>query len=142
VVYSSSNGGKDSGNIPSSHDKQIHTAWRELGQAYWQRDNKQLPSARKLSAIGRVIHGVGLKITIPATKLPTIVEEEEETKMSAEKMEEVSITDDDNDKKSNHRTFCPALYRDPIINMIEKHYCAILKTTMILESQYVSCSLR
>jgi hypothetical protein len=102
----------------------------------------KLPLANIASAIGRVIHGVGFKITIPATKLPTIVEEEEETKMSAEKMEKVSITDDDNDKKSDHRTFCPALYQDPIINMIEKHYCAILKTTMILESQYVSCSLR
>jgi hypothetical protein len=27
---------------------QIHTAWREMSQVYWRRDNLQLPSALKL----------------------------------------------------------------------------------------------
>ena len=31
---------------------------------------------------------------------------------------------DDNNEKSSWRTFCPALYHDTIINMMEKHYCA------------------
>ena len=35
---------------PQVTSKQIHKAWRELSQAYWQRDKLQLPSAKKLLA--------------------------------------------------------------------------------------------
>ncbi|KAG6847469.1 hypothetical protein H0H93_007956 [Arthromyces matolae] len=35
--------------------------------------------------------------------------------------EEESENDDDENKR---RTFCPAIYREPIIKMMEKHYCA------------------
>ncbi|KAH9959718.1 hypothetical protein BGW80DRAFT_1131454, partial [Lactifluus volemus] len=28
------------------------------------------------------------------------------------------------DREQDQHTFCPPLYRDPIINMMERHYCA------------------
>ena len=35
---------------PQVTTKQIHAAWREISQAYWRRDDAQLPSAKKLLA--------------------------------------------------------------------------------------------
>jgi hypothetical protein len=35
---------------PQVTSKQIYKAWRELSQTYWQRDELQLPSAKKLLA--------------------------------------------------------------------------------------------
>ncbi len=32
--------------------------------------------------------------------------------------------DEDGEGKVGRRTFCPAIYRDAIIKMMEKHYCA------------------
>jgi hypothetical protein len=69
---------------------------------------------------------VGFKLSIAVTGLPTIEEQEEmaEENGTAEGEREASITDNDDDGKQDRHTFCPPLYRDPIINMMERHYCA------------------
>lgn len=82
----------------------------------------KLPLPSIASAIGRVIRGTGFRISFPATRLPTIVEQEE-TGKSAEN-EKASINDNDDDEKEGRRTFCPPLYREAVINMMERHYCA------------------
>lgn len=48
------------------------------------------------------------------------------TEQAAEKAgseNEVDVSEGEDDGKGRH-TFCPALYRDPIIKMVERHYCA------------------
>ena len=87
----------------------------------------KLPLPSIASAIGRVIRGAGFRLSIPATRLPTIEEQEErdEEERTVNEEREVSVTGEDKDDgKQGRRTFCPALYRDTIINMMERHYCA------------------
>jgi hypothetical protein len=44
---------------------------------------------------------------------------------SEEEVQDVSGDEEElDDGKTHRRTFCPALYREPIINMMERHYCA------------------
>jgi len=79
------------------------------------------------SALGRVIRGAGFRLSIPAMLLPTIEEQKErdEEERTINEEREVSVTREDEDgDKQGRRTFCPALYRDTIINMMERHYCA------------------
>jgi len=86
----------------------------------------KLPLVNIASAIGRSIQGVGFKLSIPATRLPTIEEQEEmaEENRAAEGEREASVTDEDEDGKQDRHTFCSPLYRDSIVNMMERHYCA------------------
>jgi hypothetical protein len=84
----------------------------------------KLPLLNIASAIGRRIQGVGFKLSIAATHLPTIEEEIAEENRAVESEGEAGITDEDDDGKQGRRTFCPPLYRDTIINMMERHYCA------------------
>lgn len=85
----------------------------------------KLPLPSIASAIGRVIRGTGFRISFPATRLPAIVEEEEVVDSRfAGNEKEASINDDDDDEKEDRRTFCPPLYREAIIKMMERHYCA------------------
>ena len=46
-----------------------------------------------------------------------------EENRAADEESEGSFTDEDEDGRNRH-TFCPPLYREPIINMMERHYCA------------------
>jgi hypothetical protein len=85
----------------------------------------KLPLPSIASAIGRVIRGAGFRFSIPATWLPTIEEEEEKDEEEGTINEERDVSgEDEDDGKQGQRTFCPALYRDTIINMMERHYCA------------------
>lgn len=87
----------------------------------------KLPLPSITSAIGRVIRGTGFRLAIPATRLPSIKEQEEATEenRSAENEREPSVSDNDNDdEKQGRRTFCPPIYRDAIVNLMERHYCA------------------
>jgi hypothetical protein len=87
----------------------------------------KLPLPSIVTAIGRVIQGAGFRLLIPATQLPTIEEQEERNKEEGTIDEErgVSVTgEDEDDSKQGRHTFCPALYHDTIINMMERHYCA------------------
>lgn len=87
----------------------------------------KLPLPSIASAIGRVIRGAGFRLSIPVTQLPTIEEQEErdEDERTINEEREVSITgEDEDDGKQGRRTFCPALYRNTIIDMMERHYCA------------------
>jgi hypothetical protein len=53
------------------------------------------------------------------------VEQEESADSRFTKNEkEESINDDDDDEMEGRRTFFPPLYREAIINMMERHYCA------------------
>jgi hypothetical protein len=67
------------------------------------------------SAVGRVIQGAGFKIHIAPTKLPDIQEESTEDK---------GAVSEGHDDGTGRRTFCLEVYREPIINMMERHYCA------------------
>jgi hypothetical protein len=51
------------------------------------------------------------------TKRRTVTVEVEEAASSGSEDEEMT-------GKKTRRTFCPAMYRDSIVNMMEKHYCA------------------
>jgi hypothetical protein len=82
----------------------------------------KLPLPNIASAIGRIIQGTGFRLSIAATRLPTIQEAADDADES-EKEREVSDEVED-DGTSGRRTFCPLLYREPIINMMERHYCA------------------
>jgi len=87
----------------------------------------KLPLPSIASAIGRVIRGAGFRLSIPGTRLPTIEEQEEkeEGERTTNEKREVGVFDEDEDDgKQGRRTFCPPLYRDMIIKMIERHYCA------------------
>ena len=86
----------------------------------------RLPLPRIVSAIGRVIQGEGFRLSIPAARLATIEEQVELAELggSAENEREGSVSDDDDDENQGRRTFCPPLYRNTIVNMIERHYCA------------------
>ena len=78
-------------------------------------------------AVGRVIQGVGFKLSIAPTRLETIEEEddEEEDVGATEREKETSVSNEDEEEGvPGRRTFCPALYREPIVNMMERHYCA------------------
>jgi hypothetical protein len=80
-----------------------------------------------VSAVGRVIHGTGFRLHIPAVmvmQLPTINEEEEETVEKANEGISDNEGSEEDDRNPERRTFCPAIYRDTIINMMERHYCA------------------
>ena len=55
-------------------------------------------------------------------KLATIEEEEEDEAAPAD--EETEGVSNEDDGTPGRRTFCPALYRDSIITMMERHYCA------------------
>lgn len=82
------------------------------------------------SAVGRMIQGVGFKFLIAPTRLQTIEEEDGEEEDgddedAIEREKETSVGNEDEDEGvPGRRTFCPALYRDPIVNMMERHYCA------------------
>jgi hypothetical protein len=69
---------------------------------------------------------VGFKLSLLATRLPTIEEQDEmaEENRAAEGEREASVTDNNDDGKQDQQTFCPPLYHNPIINMMERHYCA------------------
>lgn len=85
----------------------------------------KLPLSNVAAAVGRVIHGAGFRLNIAATQLPVIEEEQEVDETTTMENEPASVSDsDEDDGKSGRRTFCPALYRDHIINMMERHYCA------------------
>jgi hypothetical protein len=87
----------------------------------------KLPLPYIASAIGRVIRGEGFRLSIAAAHLPTIEEQEELVELggSADNQSEASVIDDDDDnEKQGRRTFCAPLYRDAIIKMMERHYCA------------------
>lgn len=87
----------------------------------------KLPLPSIASAIGHVIRGAGFWFSIPATRLPTIEEQEErdEDERTTNEEREVSVTgENEEDDEQGRRTFCPALYRDTIIKMMERHYCA------------------
>lgn len=77
-------------------------------------------------AVGRVIQGAGFRLSIPATHLPTIQEQEEipELDVSAENGREASISDEEDNENQGRHTFCPPPYRDAIISMMEQQYCA------------------
>lgn len=83
----------------------------------------KLPLPNIASAIGRMIQGTGFRLSIRETRLPTIEEEAEDAHEAAEDEREVSDEEED-DSTPSRRTFCPLLYREPIINMMERHYCA------------------
>lgn len=55
------------------------------------------------------------------TQLPTIEEQEERyEERTIDEEREVSVTgEDEDDGKQGQHTFCPALYHDTIINMME-----------------------
>src|SRR5436853_7525683 len=70
------------------------------------------------SAVGRMIKGVGFKLSIAPTQLPTIEEEddEEDAEEDAGDMErENKMSEDEDEGIPGRRTFCPVLYRDPIV---------------------------
>ena len=106
---------------PTTHPS-ILQAQQPLGEATNMLRIK-LPLPNIASAIGRIIQGTGFKLSIAATRLPTIEEVAEDAHEAAEKEREVSDEDEDNGAPGR-RTFCPPLYREPIINMMERHYCA------------------
>ncbi len=70
------------------------------------------------SAVGRVIQGAGFKLHIAPTQLPDIKKEEPKP---IEDKDAVSEDDEDDDGRGCC-TFCPVVYREPIINMMERHY--------------------
>ena len=79
------------------------------------------------SAVGRMIQGVGFKLSIAPTCLPTIEEEddEEDAEEDAGAIEkETEMSSDEDEGTPGRRTFCPTIYREPIVNMMERHYCA------------------
>ncbi len=78
------------------------------------------------SAVGRIIQGVGFKLLIAPTQLPTTEEEDNEEEVAGAMEKEISEDEDEDEDESmpGRHTFCPALYRDPIVNMMERHYCA------------------
>jgi hypothetical protein len=83
----------------------------------------KLPLSHIAAAVGRVIQGKGFRLSIAPTRLPTI-EEQREVEERGETEAEVSVGGNNEEGNAERRTFCPALYRDSIINMMEKHYCA------------------
>jgi hypothetical protein len=80
----------------------------------------KLPLPSITSAIGRVIRGEGFRLSIPGTHLP-ITEERDVNERTQESA--VSVYGED-EEEEGQRTFCPLLYRESIISMMEKHYCA------------------
>ena len=89
----------------------------------------KLPLSRIAAAVGRVIRGKGFRLSLAPTRLPTIEEqrEVEEQGEAGKKEAEARIRGDeecDEEDDAEQHTFCPALYRELIINMMEKHYCA------------------
>jgi hypothetical protein len=55
-----------------------------------------------------------LHITIPQTR-----EDDDITSDSVNK----DVSEEEDDGKQHRRTFCPSLYRVPIVDMMERHYC-------------------
>jgi hypothetical protein len=109
-------------NPPANQPPAIHPPI--LGQPLGDASNAlrikfSLPSI--VSAVGRVIQGAGFKLHIAPKQLLPDIEEEEPKPMEDEGS--ISEEDDDSDGPSR-RTFCPVVYREPIINMMERHYCA------------------
>jgi len=55
-----------------------------------------------------------------------MIEEHEETAEGNRAVDgeraQASVTDEDEDGKQDRRTFCSPLYRDPVINMMERRY--------------------
>ena len=82
------------------------------------------------SAVGRVIRGVGFKLTLAPTKQASSDGDDDEVGCNSDKESDadgngISLDDDDaDDGKPGRHTFCPELYRNAIVNMMEKHYCA------------------
>jgi len=83
----------------------------------------QLPQIA--SAVGRVIQGVGFRLVIaPTHPMPNKkVTEDGEDAVAVEENDPTVVSDED-EGKEGHRTFCPAVFRDSVVNMIERHYCA------------------
>lgn len=78
--------------------------------------------------MGPTSFGVSTVIQGPSFRLKLLkhVETPIDTKSpSEEEVQDVSGDEEElDDGKTHRRTFCPALYREPIINMMERHYCA------------------
>ncbi|KAJ7833625.1 hypothetical protein B0H14DRAFT_2364226, partial [Mycena olivaceomarginata] len=135
---------------------QIHTAWRELSQGFWRRDDKQLPSTEKLlreypddvdvfepedvpdgvemvcwgmKRIAEPLKGKIVEVGVDATyntnskhlELYSIMAEQSAPQPTA--LPAAGNENSDGQEKTT-RTFCPARYRDSILTMLEKHYCA------------------
>jgi len=83
--------------------------------------NKENPVRDHQSQGNRIIQGVGftLRVAGPTTGFPERAAVSE--KAAGENEADFSDGEDNN---KGRRTFCPALYRDPIVKMIERHYCA------------------
>jgi len=84
--------------------------------------NKENPIGGHQLQGDRVIQGVGFTLRVAG---PTTVCPEWATirkKVAGE--DEADVSEEEGDCEQGRRTFCPALYRDPIVKMIERHYCA------------------
>lgn len=85
----------------------------------------KLPPAQITSAVGQTIHEAGFRFTIAPTQLSTSEEQRKIKGVADEREVNVEGKEEgDEDGTTEHRTFCPPLYIDPIVKMIEKHYCA------------------
>jgi hypothetical protein len=70
----------------------------------------------------RVIQGIGftLRVAGPTTVCP----EQATVGKNAAGEDEANVSEGEDDGARSRRTFCPPLYRDPIVKMMERHYCA------------------
>ena len=68
------------------------------------------------SAATRLIQGNGFTLRVLKSIAPANLDKATED-------EDEEISEDEDRKKKTQRTFCPIDNREPIINMIERHYC-------------------
>jgi hypothetical protein len=82
-------------------------------------ENQNKENMKKPDIPASIIHGQGFVLLLKPpidSKLPSITLPND-AEISDEEEEEA-------DQRRNRRTFCPSDYREPILKMIERHYCA------------------
>ena len=77
--------------------------------------------------MGHIICGVGFELTLVPTKQASSNGNDSEVGCNSDRESDadgngISLDDDADDGKPGHHTFCPELYHNAIVNMMEKHY--------------------
>lgn len=98
--------------VPATQRTQAHTPISSTSA-----DKENAGPGQKASAGDRIIQGAGFKLRLPAAQPTT-------TTPGSEEAIDKEVSTDEGNKTGSRRTFCPAEYRETIIDMMEKHYCA------------------
>jgi len=94
---------------------EVHQHERSEVQESQRRDG--VDAVNEPSAATRIIQGNGFTLRVLKSIAPANFEDTAEN-------DSEDVSEDEAGKKRARRTFCPTDDREPIINMIERHYCA------------------